>query len=135
MYHISKEFRFEAAHRLCAPYSGKCNHLHGHSWRVRVGFSGATLDARGMVKDFAEFAPIREWIANKLDHATLVSEMDHDLLEWLTSHKQKIFAVKGNPTSEVLARILFDAAQALGFNISHVEVSETCTTSVEWRPF
>ncbi|MCD6102754.1 MAG: 6-carboxytetrahydropterin synthase, partial [Thermotogaceae bacterium] len=32
---ISKEFTFDAAHRLMK-YKGKCENLHGHTYKLRV---------------------------------------------------------------------------------------------------
>lgn len=134
MYEISKEFRFEAAHRLVAPYEGKCRSLHGHSWSVTAHVSGDHLDARGFVMDFAELNPLKKLIQDRLDHATLVSGADHELLNWLRENGQKHFIVDGNATCETLARRLFEEARALGLPLTSIEIQETCTSRVTYRP-
>ena len=47
---IIKEFDFDAAHYLPA-YNGKCEHLHGHTYKLVVKVEG-TPDHEGMVIDF-----------------------------------------------------------------------------------
>ena len=134
MYTITKSYRFEAAHRLIAPYSGKCNSVHGHSFRISLSLSANELNACDMVEDFSALKPVGDWIMAHLDHATLVADSDQSLLEWLKDNKQKHFLVSGNPTSEIVAKIIFDQAQLLGFTLEKVNVSETCTASAAYSP-
>lgn len=133
IYSISKLFRFEAAHRLVAPYSGKCNHVHGHSWTVKVTIVRDHLDANGMVLDFFDLTIFKDWIADHLDHSTLVSENDHALMTWLLANGQKHFVISGNPTSESLAQLIFETLESFGFTPDAVEISETCTSSACYR--
>ena len=129
---ITKEFRFEAAHRLTTPYRGKCQHLHGHSFIVKVSVSAHELDECGFVRDFASLSPLKEWIMSNLDHATLVSERDSELISFLRSSDQKHYAFPVNPTSEVLAQSIFMKASELGFEPSAVEIMETCTSAARF---
>ena len=133
MHTISKKFSFEATHRLVPPYSGKCSHLHGHCWSVRLFLSSQQLDERGFVRDFTELRPLREWIAENLDHSTLVSDRDKVLLGWLQTNNQKHFVLRGNPTSEILAQLLFETSCTLGLEVSQVEVCETESASAVYR--
>lgn len=128
-FRISKTFRFEAAHRLIAPYQGKCNHMHGHSYIVTVSIEKSKLDERGFVRDFSELRPLRDWIDQSLDHATLVSSEDLVLLEWLKREGQKHYVVEGNSTCERLAEILFLEAQRMNLEPASVEVAETPSSS------
>ncbi|MFA5854886.1 MAG: 6-carboxytetrahydropterin synthase QueD [Candidatus Gracilibacteria bacterium] len=67
---ISKEFKFSAAHFL-TKYHGKCEKLHGHTYKLRVTFEGAVKDD-GMVVDFVEIGElVRERVLAKYDHASL----------------------------------------------------------------
>lgn len=67
---ITRNFRFEAAHRL-HNYDGPCNNLHGHSYSLYVTISGFTND-NGVVLDFKELKTIvTEEIINKIDHTYL----------------------------------------------------------------
>lgn len=114
---LFKEFTFEAAHRLPAvPAGHKCARLHGHSFAVTVHVRGA-VDARtGWVMDFGEikaaFAPLHE----QLDHRNL----------------NEISGLE-NPTSEVLARWIWERLAGTLPGLSQVVVRETCTSGCVYR--
>jgi 6-pyruvoyl-tetrahydropterin synthase len=82
-----------------------------------------------MVADFTSLKPVGKWIMASLDHAMIVAEGDLSLIDWLKRNQQKYFVVNSNPTSEVIAKVIFAQAQALGFELATVTVSETCTAS------
>lgn len=109
---IWKEFTFEAAHRLPnVPPEHKCFRLHGHSFRVAVHVSGP-LDAKlGWVRDFGEVAEAWAPIHDALDHRYL---NDVPGLE--------------NPTSEVLARWIWERLAPNLTGLARIVVQETCTT-------
>ena len=65
---ISKDFKFDAAHNLIH-YHGKCEKLHGHTYRLRVVLEGEP-DAEGMIIDFIELKQIvKERVISRIDHA------------------------------------------------------------------
>ena len=108
---LFKEFTFEAAHRLPGvPEGHKCARLHGHSYRVEVHVAGEVDPSTGMVMDFADikaaFAPLRD----RLDHYYL-NEIDG--LE--------------NPTSENLARWIWQRLKPGLPSLARLVVRETCT--------
>jgi len=111
------EFSFEAAHRLpnVAP-DHKCARLHGHSFNVRVTVTGPVDPKLGWVIDFADvkraFAPL---------HAVL----DHHYLNEVEGLE--------NPTSEILAKWLWDRLKPQLSMLSAVEVRETCTVGCIYR--
>lgn len=114
---IYKEFTFEAAHRLPhVPHGHKCARLHGHSFRVRVSVRGG-LDARlGWVMDFGDlktaFRPVHE-------------ALDHRYLNEIPGLE--------NPTSEVLARWIWDRLKPTLPGLAKVAVRETCTSGCVYR--
>ena len=64
---IYKEFKFDAAHNL-VHYHGKCERLHGHTYKMRVTLDGKP-DSEGMIIDFIELKRIvNENVISKLDH-------------------------------------------------------------------
>ena len=121
MWTVSKEFRFEASHRL--PYhQGKCARLHGHSWVGRVVCSASELSAagsdRGMVTDFdAIAAAVAPLVEESLDHWHLNDSTGLD-----------------NPTSEEVARWIYDRLKPRLPLLDAVVVEETCTSRCEYRP-
>ena len=65
---LTKDFTFDAAHNLIN-YHGKCEKLHGHTYRLRVIVEG-TPDSEGMIIDFIELkAVVKERVISRLDHA------------------------------------------------------------------
>ncbi|MBQ7216902.1 MAG: 6-carboxytetrahydropterin synthase QueD [Synergistaceae bacterium] len=65
---ISKDFKFDAAHNL-VHYHGKCEKLHGHTYRLRVVLEGQP-DSEGMIIDFIELKQIvKDRVISRLDHA------------------------------------------------------------------
>src|SRR3954453_21152971 len=114
---IFKEFTFEAAHRLPnVPAGHKCARLHGHSYRVEVHVGGLVDDRAGWVRDFADLSSAMRPLLDRLDHYYL-NEVDG--LE--------------NPTSEVLARWIWDRVQCAIPELAQVVVRETCTSGCVYR--
>lgn len=65
---VGKEFVFHAAHNL-TNHKGKCENLHGHSYRLRVLIRGPVAE-NGMVMDFDDISRIvEEKIISVLDHS------------------------------------------------------------------
>lgn len=111
MTEIWKDFCFEAAHLLPnVPEGHKCRRLHGHSFRVRLWLAGELDPELGWVEDFGDVKAAFEPVLDRLDHRYL---NDIEGLE--------------NPTSEVLARWIWDQAKPLLPRLVRVEVKETCS--------
>jgi 6-pyruvoyltetrahydropterin/6-carboxytetrahydropterin synthase len=71
---------FAAAHRL-REYKGKCEHLHGHNYRVHVRVRSEALGAGGMIIDFGDLKKMTAGIIETLDHAYLNDIPPFDRLE------------------------------------------------------
>lgn len=114
---IFTEFTFEAAHRLPhVPEGHKCARLHGHSFRVEVHVSGPIGAETGWVMDFGDVRAACEPIRLALDHYYL-NEIDG----------------LDNPTSEVLARWIWDRLAPSLPLLSSLVVRETCTSGCIYR--
>jgi 6-pyruvoyltetrahydropterin/6-carboxytetrahydropterin synthase len=114
---IFREFTFEAAHRLPnVPAEHKCARLHGHSFHVTVHVSGA-LDAKlGWVMDFADVKAAVEPVIDALDHRYL----------------NEIGGLE-NPTSEVLAKWIWQRIAPKLKGLTALTVKETCTSGCVYR--
>jgi 6-pyruvoyltetrahydropterin/6-carboxytetrahydropterin synthase len=109
---ILKEFTIEAAHRLPnVPPGHKCGRLHGHSFRIEIHVCGPVDPAMGWVIDFAEIKSAFKPVDEAIDHRFL---NDVPGLE--------------NPTSENLARWIWEQISPALPMLSKVVVRETCTT-------
>jgi len=114
---IYKTFTFEAAHHLPnVPPGHKCKRLHGHSFRVELCVAGEISKARGWVMDFADVEKAFEPILALLDHHYL------NEIEGLE-----------NPTSEVLARWVWERLKPKLPELSQVTLRETCTAGAIYR--
>ena len=114
---IFREFTFEAAHRLPnVPEGHKCARLHGHSYRVIVNVTGPVGEQSGWVMDFADVKAAFRPLEEQLDHYYL---NDVPGLE--------------NPTSENLARWIWDRLTPSLTDLSAVTVRETCTSGSTFR--
>jgi 6-pyruvoyltetrahydropterin/6-carboxytetrahydropterin synthase len=114
---IFKEFTFEAAHRLPnVPPGHKCHRLHGHSFRVTLHVQGPVGADSGWIVDFAELTEAFKPIHAQLDHNYL------NEVEGLS-----------NPTSENLARWVWQRVRPRLPLLSQVMVRETCTSGCIYR--
>ena len=114
---IFKEFTFEAAHRLPnVPPGHKCARLHGHSFNVSVHIVGPVADDEGWVRDFADLTCAMRPVLDELDHYYL----------------NEVAGLE-NPTSEVLARWIWDRVHPALPELSHIVVRETCTSGCVYR--
>lgn len=114
---IFKEFTFEAAHVLPnVPDGHKCGRLHGHSFRVALHVRGLVEPESGWLMDFAELNEQFEPFHRQLDHHYL------NEIEGLE-----------NPTSENIARWIWDRLKPIVPQLSQVVVQETCTSGAIYR--
>lgn len=114
---LSKEFRFEAAHRLTkVPPGHKCGRLHGHSWIVRVKVEGEVDPDSGWYRDFADISTAMKPIIAALDHSYL------NEIEGLE-----------NPTSEVLAAWIWQRLASSLPGLYEIEVQETAKCICRYR--
>ena len=65
---VTKEFQFDSAHNL-PNYHGKCERLHGHTYRLQVTIEAPVDVDTGMALDFAILGDIvEEQVVTVLDH-------------------------------------------------------------------
>jgi 6-pyruvoyltetrahydropterin/6-carboxytetrahydropterin synthase len=86
MYRVCKSFTFNAAHKLIAPYEGKCNRMHGHTWRVDVVVVSEMLDPCGMVVDFNHLSLLNGYLEQRFDHATVNNTVKQPTAENIARH-------------------------------------------------
>lgn len=109
---IFKQFSAEAAHWLPnVPEGHKCRRLHGHSFRIEIHVAGPVDPQMGWVEDFGEIKKAYKPIEEQIDH--------HCLNE---------IAGLENPTSENLARWIWQRLKPTLPQLSKVIVQETCTS-------
>ncbi len=118
MYEISVKLDFSAAHHL-REYCGKCENPHGHNWKVEATVSDKSLDSIGILVDFRVLKKRLRSILEGLDHTDL-NNLEH--------------FKKNNPTSENIAKFIFESLKTGGITPSKVSVWESeaaCATYTE----
>ncbi len=109
---LTKEYRFEAAHRLPrVPADHKCHRMHGHSFVVEVTVAGEVDEATGWLVDFADITAVVEPV--------LKGELDHRALNDVPGLE--------NPTSEMLCAWLWRRLAPRLPGLTALTVHETCT--------
>ncbi len=114
---VSKVFSFDSAHFLPS-YHGKCETLHGHTYRLVVTVAGVP-DAEGMVIDFI--------LLKKIVQEEVLSVLDHSLLN----------DILPQPTAENIAKWVWhrisEKVRRDRAALFEVEVWETPTSYVRVR--
>ena len=114
---VYKDITFEAAHLLPnLPAGHKCSRLHGHSFLVRITLDGPIDEESGWVEDFANIEKAFQPIYDELDH----------------SYLNDIFGLE-NPTSENLAKWIWDKLENDLDCLTAIEVKETCSSGCIYR--
>ena len=113
---LTKTFHFEAAHDLPTfPADHKCRRLHGHSFRFDVIVEGEVDPARGYLIDYGDIKKVADPLVKRLDHYYL------NEIEGLS-----------NPTSEVLARWIYQRLKPELPLLKSIILHETCTSACEY---
>ena len=113
---IFKAFTLESAHRLPnVPAGHKCARVHGHSFRVEIHVRGPVDAHLGWVMDFADL---------KAAFQPLYQQLDHHYLNDVPGLE--------NPTSENLARWIWQRLRPSLPQLSAVVVHETCTSGARY---
>ena len=140
MFKVSKEFSFDMAH-LLDNHDGKCQNLHGHTYKLQVEVCAEALIAEGakkaMVVDFSDLkAIVKKSILAPLDHAFIydqTSPRESKIAATLKEVDSKIFAVDFRTTAEELARFIFNRLKYQeNLPVSAVRLWETPTSFCEY---
>ena len=127
---VVKQFQFESAHHL-PNYDGPCKNLHGHTYKVEIGFQNYVDPETGMVMDFKTIKKIvSDLVIDKLDHQYL-NELNIDGNGYRFPEKL--------PTAENMVAWIVDILEdyinqkAGGTILALVRLWETSTSYAEWR--
>lgn len=122
MYDITVEQDFDAAHFLKG-YSGKCERLHGHRFRVAATMRFHKLNDIGLSYDFSDLKRHLRDVLGRLDHQPLNDTPPFDSI---------------NPSSENIARTIYEELLAKlgeqGNALRMVEVWESPEAKVAYAP-
>jgi 6-pyruvoyltetrahydropterin/6-carboxytetrahydropterin synthase len=109
MYEVRVLSRFSSAHNL-RNYKGKCENLHGHTWKVELCLTGDKLNSDGFLCDFVELKKELNTLLDRYDHKYINEVKPFDTL---------------NPTAENLARVIYDELKQKFSGLLEVTVWES----------
>lgn len=136
MYYVTKEFKWDMAHRL-PTHEWKCWNVHWHTYRAMISLMGEEVQEKwpetGMLKDFWNLKPIKDWIDENWDHAYVWSR-DDKVVEFLKGEWFRTYMMENNPTAENMARLLYEKVAEFfpDIWINKVVVYETPTSFAEY---
>jgi 6-pyruvoyltetrahydropterin/6-carboxytetrahydropterin synthase len=120
MFELMVETTFSAAHQLKG-YMGKCEHLHGHNWKVQAHVIAERLNEIDIALDFNEIRKITNEV---------IAPIDHSVLNEIFPFTEK------NPSSENIAKWIYDSLMKKIDNenvrVSAVTVWESETSSATY---
>ena len=110
---IGKVIQWDMGHRVLN-HRSVCKGLHGHRYKAEICVEGKLIEEKGvseegMVIDFADIKKVaQKFIQEELDHAFMVWDRDHELLEFFKSSQgHKPVIVPFTPTAENVAAYIF----------------------------
>jgi 6-pyruvoyltetrahydropterin/6-carboxytetrahydropterin synthase len=115
VYTLQKTIAFEASHQLVG-HDGKCARLHGHSWKAVIVCSGNNLIDDGAKKNML------------IDYGDIKKEIKYLLDDYLDHHHLNYTLGTDSPTSEYVAKWLFDKLKPKIPLLNKIVVRETCTS-------
>ena len=111
---IGKVIQWDMGHRVLN-HRSVCKGLHGHRYKAEICVEGKLIEEKGaseegMVIDFADIKKVaQKFIQEELDHAFMVWDRDHELLEFFKSSQgHKPVIVPFSPTAENVAAYIFN---------------------------
>ncbi|MBC7741925.1 MAG: 6-carboxytetrahydropterin synthase QueD [Bdellovibrionaceae bacterium] len=115
-FELRQHFQIESARFLPhLPAAHPCARMHGHSFKIILSLIGPLDPQLGWVMDYNDIERLAKPILNELDHRVL----------------NEVVGLE-NPTSELLAKWLFDRLQKLIPLLKYVLVLETPTTECRY---
>ncbi len=110
---LTKIFTFDSAHFL-PNYHGKCENMHGHTYKMEVTIEGKPNPDDGMILDFKKLKEIvNEKVIENLDHKLL-----NDIVE--------------NPSAEFLAIWVWDQLKN-DLNLKQIKIYETSDSYITYE--
>lgn len=132
MFRVTREFEFCFGHRLL-DYDGKCRNIHGHNGKACITLESDSLDRLGMVVDFVEMKrAIGTWIDATLDHTLLLQKND-PLVKSLQASGEKVLAMEVSPTTENMAKMIYEYVESKGLPVVEVTMWETPYSFATYR--
>ena len=111
-YRICKSFEVENGHML-SKHPDKCRFPHGHTRKVELVLEADALDSNDMVCDFKAVKEAVGEFLERFDHAMCMNVEDAMYAEMKARYGERVIGFEQtDPTTEVLAQVVYDFLQA-----------------------
>jgi 6-pyruvoyltetrahydropterin/6-carboxytetrahydropterin synthase len=145
-FRIGKTLTIECGH-LLSKHPGACRFPHGHSRTIEIVVTADALDASDMVCDFKALKSAAEAVVTQYDHAFAINTSDPQYPALRAAYGGRVIGFpQTDPTTEVLARAIFQAVRAQlvaqsraqtfpvssNVTLERVRVTETATNWAEY---
>ena len=111
-YRICKQIVVESGHML-SKHPDKCQFPHGHTRRVEFILEADDLDGNDMVCDFKVITTAVHDLIQSFDHSMCMNTDDPKYNEFKEAYGERVIGFqKTDPTTEVIARTMYDACKA-----------------------
>ncbi len=109
---IKKKFTSETSHIVRNAISTRCKfNIHGHSYKWYVYIKGDVGEETGMVLDFKELKPVKEFI-DLFDHSTILwREESEEFRNFFLTECKRVLIMRKNTTAENMARVVLKFTQ------------------------
>jgi 6-pyruvoyltetrahydropterin/6-carboxytetrahydropterin synthase len=111
---VTKEFVFDSAHFLLN-YKGKCERLHGHTYKMHVTVQSEKDEETGMAFDFV--------LLKKYVQEDIIDLFDHRLINDYVKHS----------SAENIAQFTWETLEKHNIPLFEVKVWETPTSFASYR--
>lgn len=143
---VTKIFTFDAAHKLTS-YYGKCERLHGHTYKLEITVDGPVHD-NGMVVDFVLLKRIvKRHVLDKLDHQYLNEVVKNpsveNLVMWIWGEmvglEELLMEEIANPNLGEDLKIYLEDTKGIkretsdGVKLTEIKLWESATSFVTYR--
>ena len=116
LYELKQQFQIESARFLPnLPKTHPCSNMHGHSFKIILTLMGELDPQIGWVMDYHEISQVMEPLLKQLDHKVL----------------NEVAGLE-NPTSELLAKWIFEKAKTKISLLKCVSIMETSLTECRY---
>jgi 6-pyruvoyltetrahydropterin/6-carboxytetrahydropterin synthase len=103
---ICKKFTSETSHVIKNACSKRCQNIHGHRYLWIVYFEGALNSETGMITDFKNLGPVKNYI-DLFDHSVVLWEQDSQKrINFMKEEFPRVLIMKKNCTAENMARAI-----------------------------
>ena len=145
---VTRHVEFEAAH-LLQGYDGRCQNLHGHSYKLEVTVScpesvrqknkfGFVMDFKKLDQILDDYVPDHAFITNVLNG---VGTADYDIAEVVNSYNMRIFEMNSEPSAEnmvavfavELQRLIDDEFKGKNYTVDKIYLWETTDSHATWE--